>query len=147
MRIDGNPIVDGSLWSADDASASIRRVWLATPVLGVLMAIAALVIGTTSDAVGVVIGIALAMVNFRTLHNSLKGILEAGHVRAPSGTTMMFVFRWIIVATIAFALYRTGVATLVGMFAGLCAPAAAIGLEAVFQTVTTLRRTTNDDHI
>lgn len=145
MNLDEYRLASGALWAHDDAAASIRRVWVAIPLVGALVAAMAPALGSWRDAAGVVAGVALAMVNFRFLHGSLRGILESGQKRAPSGTTLMFVFRWIIVATIAFALYRTAAVTLVGTFVGLFVPAIAVSLEALFQTMHALRSELHDD--
>lgn len=137
-------VAGGSLWAAGDAGAVVRRVFYATPAVGAAMVAVAVAAGDWRAAVGVVAGVGIALVNFRSLHNSLRSILDAGHEKAPSGTSMMFVFRWIIVATVAFAIYQTGMASIVGVFAGMFAPAVAIGLEAIYQVVNALRH--NDDN-
>ena len=128
-----------SFWTADAPDAVLRRMKIAVPAIGVVMAVIAAVWVGWQDALGVVIGTALAVVNFRFLSNSLRAILGAGHETAPPGTTMMFVFRWIIVGTVAYAILTSGVATIGGVFAGLFAPAVAIGLEAILQVTHTLR--------
>jgi hypothetical protein len=51
---------------------------------------------------------------------------------------MMFVFRWVIVATAAFALYQFGVMSLGGVFAGLCVSAVAVTLEAIYQLASAI---------
>jgi hypothetical protein len=140
MTVEEGQFTSGSLWAAEDAGAVVRRVWYAQPAVGALMAVVAAATGDWRDAVGVVVGVGLAMVNFRYLSNSLRAILGAGHDTAPPGTTMMFVFRWIIVATAVAAIYQSGFASLGGVFAGLFAPAVAIALEAGFQTAHALRR-------
>ncbi len=137
-------VAGGSLWAAGDAGAVVRRVFYATPAVGAAMVVVAAAAGDWRAAIGIVAGVGLALVNFRSLHNSLRSILDAGHETAPSGTSMMFVFRWIIVATVAFAIYQTGLASIVGVFAGMFAPAVAIGLEAIYQVVNALRH--NDDN-
>ncbi len=128
-----------SLWAAEEPDAVIRRMKMAVPVIGFAMSIVAVLWAGWQDALGVVIGTVLAIINFRFLSNSLRAILGAGHETAPPGTTMMFVFRWIIVGTVAYAILTSGVATIGGVFAGLFAPAVAIGLEAVLQVSHTLR--------
>ena len=140
MVLEDGRVAGGSLWAAGDAGAVVRRVWYATPAVGAVMAVIAAAVGGWRDAVGVVIGVALAMVNFRYLRNSLRSLLDAGHEKAPRGTTMMFVFRWIIVVTVAYAIYRTGWASGGGVCAGMFSPAVAIGFEAVFQLAHALRR-------
>ena len=139
MTLEEGQFTSGSLWAAEDAGAVVRRVWYAQPAVGAAMAVVAAAIGDWHDAVGVVTGVGLAMVNFRFLSNSLRSILGAGHAKAPPGTTMMFVFRWIIVATAVAAIYQSGIASIGGVFAGMFAPAVAIALEAGFQTAHALR--------
>jgi hypothetical protein len=128
-----------SLWAVDEPDAVIRRMKVAVPVIGVAMTLVAVLWSEWHDALGVVIGTGLAIINFRFLSNSLRAILGAGHETAPPGTTLMFVFRWIIVGTVAYAILMSGVATIGGVFAGLFAPAVAIGLEAILQVSHTVR--------
>jgi hypothetical protein len=139
MMLEEGYMAGGSLWEAGDAHAVVRRVRYATPVAGGLAVVGALLLGGAADALGVVVGTALAVANFRFLHSSLRSILDAGHERAPSGTTLMFVFRWLIVATIAFGVCRTEWASISGVFFGLFTPAAAIGFEAAFQVYHAIR--------
>ena len=144
MLLEELRIAGGSLWRAEDSESVVRRVSYATPAVGAAMVVVSLLAGDWRDAAGVVAGVALAIVNFRSLGNSLRSILDAGHERAPSGTTTMFVFRWIIVATVAFALTTTGLASIVGVFVGMFSPAVAIGLEAIYQAAHALRGDAND---
>lgn len=129
------------LGSIEDPESVIRRLKAAVPVIGVVMVGIAFVWAGWRDALGVVVGTALAVINFRFLSNSLRAILGAGHETAPPGTTMMFVFRWIIVGTVAYAILMSGIATIGGVFAGLFTPAIAIGIEAILQVNHTLRHT------
>jgi hypothetical protein len=141
-----SPKASESLWAAGDARSVVRRVWLAQPAIGAVMSAIALGIGTPSDALGVLAGTALAMVNFRFLRNSLWSILGAGHEKAPPGTALMFALRWVVVATVAFALYRLGWMSLGGILAGLFAPAIAVALEAVYQLASTLAHGLESDN-
>jgi hypothetical protein len=139
MMAEDNWFASGPLWAAEDAGAVVRRVWYAQPAVGAVMAAVAAAAGGWRDAVGVALGVGLAMVNFRFLSNSLRSILGAGNETPPQGTTLMFVFRWIIVGTVAVAFYQTGIASLGGVLTGMFAPAIAIALEAVYQAAHALR--------
>lgn len=139
MRDEGREAGE-SLWAAGSARAVVRRVWLAQPAVGAAMAGVAWVLGDWRDAAGVAAGTGLAMANFRFLESSLRSILGSGDERAPTGTTMMFVLRWVIVATAAFALFQFGWMSLGGIFAGLFVPAVAVTLEAVYQAARALTR-------
>ncbi len=149
LRYDGQLFMESThetvrpapLGSIDDPAAVIRRLKVAVPVIGAVVTAIALVWFGWRDAVGAVAGTALAIINFRFLSNSLRSFLGAGHEAAPPGTTMMFVFRWIIVGTVAYAILTAGVATIGGVFAGLFTPCIAIGIEAVLQVNHTLRHT------
>ena len=127
------------LWAADEPESVIRRLKVAVPFVGLAATCIALIWADWQDAVGVVVGTGLAIINFRFLSKSLRSILGAGHDTAPRGTTLMFVFRWIIVGTAAYAIMTTGLATIGGVFAGLFTPGIAIGLEAVVQLNHALR--------
>ena len=144
MMVEENRFASGPLWAAEDAGAVVRRVWYAQPAVGVMMAAVAVAVGGWRDVVGVALGVALGMVNFRFLSNSLRSILGAGHETAPQGTTLMFVFRWIIVGTVAVAIYQTGIASLGGVLTGMFAPAIAIALEAIYQAAHAMRHGDND---
>lgn len=145
MMAEDNRFVSGRLWAADDPGAVVRRVWYAQPAVGALMAAVAAATGDWRDAVGVAMGVGLAMVNFQFLSSSLRSILGAGRTKAPSGTTLMFAFRWGIVASIAAAIYWSGVASLGGIVAGMFAPAGAVALEAIYQVAHALRRPEGED--
>ena len=139
MREEGRE-ANGSLWAAGSPEAVVRRVWLAQPAIGGLMAAVAWVLGDWRDAMGLVAGTGLGMANFRFLEGSLRSILGSGNEQAPPGTTLMFVFRWVIVATAAFALHGLGLMSLGGVLAGLFVPAVAVTLEAVYQLARALTR-------
>ncbi len=134
-----------SLWAAGSPESVVRRVWLAQPAVGAVMAAVAWVLWDWRDALGLAAGTGLAMANFRFLESSLRSILGAGNETAPPGTTLMFVFRWVIVATAAFALYGLGLMSLGGILAGLFVPAVAVALEAVYQLARALTHGLPDD--
>ncbi len=130
--------VDDSLWTAGNSESVVRRVWYALPVCGVLVALAGGYAGGWRFAAGAAVGTLLAMANFRFLSNSLRSILGSGNEKPAPGTTMMFVFRWVIVATAAFAIYRTGYVAMGGLIAGLFTPAIATAFEALYQVAHVL---------
>lgn len=88
---------------------------------------------------GVALGGALAVLNYRWLGSSLRAVLAVGSEKTPPGTTLKFVIRWLVVAAIGWAANITGYVDAVGILAGLFAPAVAVMIEAawvVYQTVS-----------
>jgi hypothetical protein len=135
----------GSFWAISNARAVVRRVWCVAAAIGVLMVVGALAGFAARDAVGVAVGVGLALVNFWFLHTSLRSILGAGYEQAPRGTSLMFLARWFVVGVIAYAIYRSGLASGGGILVGLFAPAVAVMLEAVYQAASAVtHRGVND---
>lgn len=130
----------GSLWAADDADAVVRRFRYALAAVGLATTVVAGACFGLRDAAGVALGVALAAVNFHFMQTAIRSILGAGHERAPSGTTLMFLTRWFLVGALAFAAYRLGWASGGGILAGLLSTAGAALLEAVFQVWATFTR-------
>jgi hypothetical protein len=139
MALEDNRDVGGSLWASGDAGAVVRRIWYAVPAVGVVMIVVALVSVTRRDAAGVAVGVVLAAVNFRFLEISLRSLLGSGNVRPPSGSTLMFVVRWLLVVMLGFAASATGTVSGGGVIVGLFAPGVAILLEAVYQLLAAAR--------
>jgi hypothetical protein len=117
-----------------DSDVVNRRFWRHLVIAVAIGAAAAAMFGGLRFAGGVVLGGALAVLNFRWLLSSVKGILSVGSPKVPPGTTMMFMFRWLVIAAIAFAanqaLHLKGAA----IVAGLLAPVPAVLFEACYLT-------------
>ncbi len=124
----------------DDSQGVERRIW--RNILAVL-ACAILVAAIFADLhflLGLILGGGLALLNYRWLHSSLRAILGTGSTSPPPGTSLKFIVRWLLIATLGWAANRTGYFDAVGILAGLFAPAAAVMLEAVYVTYKTLAR-------
>jgi len=109
-----------------------RRVWRNTFVVIAIALCGAVVLADLRFTLGVSIGSILALLNFRWLQSSLRGVLAVGSRKVPPGTTMKFILRWLIVLAAVFLASRTRFVDPAGMTAGLFAPAAAILIEAAF---------------
>src|SRR6185295_13887213 len=120
---------------------------------------------------GLILGGALALLNYKWLHSSLRAIVAASNEKAPPGTMVKFVVRWLVIATIALAANKTGyfdanaivaitshrIATIalaanktgyfdaVAILAGLFVPAGAVMIEAAYVAYKTLRTRENDN--
>jgi ATP synthase I chain len=80
---------------------------------------------------GLTIGGLLALLNHRWLESSIAaafGVLIYG--KTPRLTLGKYIFRYLVVATIAVAAYQLGVASLAAMIAGLCTFVVALVVEA-----------------
>lgn len=123
-----------------DSQAVERRVW--RNILAVLACaiLAAAIFADLHFLLGLILGGGLALLNYRWLHSSLRAILGTGSSHAPPGTSMKFIVRWLLIATLGWAANRTGYFDAVGILAGLFAPAAAVMIEAAYVTYRTIAR-------
>lgn len=135
-----NPASEGYADALTDSQAVERRVW--RNILGVL-AVAVLIAAVFAELpfiLGLALGGGLALLNYRWLHSSLRAILGTGSTHAPPGTSMKFIVRWLLIATLGWAANRTGYFDAVGILAGLFAPAAAVMIEAAYVTYKMVAR-------
>jgi hypothetical protein len=115
-----------------------RRVWRH---LSAVIIVAVTISALAADfrfTLGLELGGALALLNYRWLESSLRAVLAAGVEETPPGTMLKFVARWLIIAAAGWAANRTGYFEAVGILAGLFAPAIAITIEAGYVTTRTV---------
>jgi hypothetical protein len=121
-----------------------RRVWRNIfAVVAIAVVIAALV-ADLKFMLGLVLGGGLALLNYKWLHSSLGAVLAAGNEKAPPGTLIKFVVRWLVIAAAAWAANRTGYFDAVAILAGLFAPAVAVTIEAGYVAYKSLKKREND---
>jgi len=130
----------------DDESAYLqpeaiqRRVWRnGMTVVGLAVLIAA-PIADFRVTLGLGLGGALALFNYRWLQSAVRDVLAIGSVKTPPGTYLKFIVRWLVVAAIALAANRTGYFDATAIICGLFAPAIAIMVEAGYTTIKALAR-------
>jgi hypothetical protein len=123
-----------SVDSVTDPADVERRVWRNILIVIVVSVAAAALLADLRFALGLAIGGALALFNYRWLHASVRAILEIGGEKAPPGTVMKFLFRWLVIGVAVSVLTRTGYVDAVAILTGLFAPAAAIMMEAAYVT-------------
>ncbi len=137
-------LVEVSAQEMADYGATVRRIERMIVIVGVACAVAAIWPMGWPLAVGVVIGTALAWINFRWLAASVNAIGER-IVRAKSeerGAAVIArgVGRIFLIALVAYVIFSCSVRGLVGFLAGLAMPVAALMCEAVYEFVASNRR-------
>ncbi len=115
-----------------------RRVWRNIFAVVAISIVAAAVFADLKFMLGLLVGGALALLNYRWLHSSLRAILSTGSRKAPQGTTLKFIFRWVVVGAVVYAASLTGFVNEIAVLAGLFAPAVAVVMEAAYSTYKTI---------
>ena len=113
-----------------------------------VIAIAVVIAALTADLqfmLGLVLGGALALLNYKWLHSSLRAVLATGNEKTPPGTMIKFVVRWLVIAVVAWAANKTGYFDAVAILAGLFAPAGAVMIEAAYVAYKSLTTRENDN--
>ena len=94
-------------------------------------------------ALGFLVGSIAAQINFVWLKRAVEGIVEkiAAGDRGPSGAGLMLRFfgRYIVVALLAYVIFRGSSHALYGFCAGLFVPIAAAMCEGMYEAVTAIR--------
>ena len=136
----GSVEVEDDLAPFADSLAVERRVWRNILAVYACAIIAAALFADLHFLLGLILGGGLALLNYRWLHSSLRAILGTGSAHAPPGTSLKFIVRWLLIATLGWAANRTGYFDAVGILAGLFAPAAAVMIEAAYMTYKMVAR-------
>jgi ATP synthase I subunit len=94
-------------------------------------------------ALGFLVGCAAAYLNFAWLKRAVDGIVDkiASGKNAPSGAGLMIKFlgRYIVVALLAYVIFRGSSQALYGFCAGLFVPIAAAMCEGIYEAMTAIR--------
>ncbi len=123
-----------------DPEAVERRVWRNIFAVIAISIVAAAIFADLKFMLGLAAGGALALINYKWLHASLRDILAIGGEKAPPGTSMQFILRWVIIGAVVYAASLTGYVSEIAMLAGLLAPAGAVMMEAAYVTYKTIAR-------
>jgi len=145
LASDNSPSHDDEPLALTAPDAVERRVWRN---IFAVVAIAVVIAALTADLkfmLGLVLGGGLALLNYKWLHSSLRAVLAAGSQKAPPGTMIKFVFRWLVIAAVAWAANKTGYFDAVAILAGLFAPAVAVMIEAAYATYKSVTTGENDN--
>jgi hypothetical protein len=99
-----------------------RRLWRNLyAAAGVTVIVGALVTRAPRPALGVALGALLGVFNYRWLRASLRAVLMAGESRAPRGTALKFVGRYVVIGALALVAVYLGRLNLSAIIAGLLA--------------------------
>lgn len=124
-------------WTDPDVAS--RRFYVSLVISAAAIAIIGLVFATARMSAGIVLGGGLALLNFRWLAASVRGVMAVGSAKIPPGTAMKLALRWLVVGAIGYGAYRTGYFAATGIVIGLLAPAPAVLIESIYLTFKTVR--------
>ncbi len=125
-------------------SGAYGRIVRLMLVLGAVLTVLALVRFGVVIAVGFAVGCAIGMLNFHWLKRVVSALADratgTGEQPSSAGVVFRFLLRYLLVAAVAYAIFRVSLASLYGLLAGLFLPVAAIMVEAVYEVYAALRR-------
>jgi hypothetical protein len=86
-------------------------------------------------------GSVIAVLNFHWLKHTIEamGGRLPSRARSAWAVVLRFLLRYVLIALAAYVIFRSTTNSLYGFFAGLCLPAGAIVIEALYQTYRALR--------
>jgi hypothetical protein len=97
-----------------------------------------------AGAMGFVFGAAISYVNFRSLSRGVEGltkrIVDQNSHEKGGRIIMRFVLRYLLVGMVAYAIFKSSAVAFRGFLWGLLIPAAALMLEAAWESYLALRR-------
>jgi hypothetical protein len=145
LASDNSPSNDDESLELTAPEAVERRVWRNIFAVVAIAVVIAAIAANLRFMLGLVLGGSLALLNYRWLHSSLRTVLGDGNEKAPPGTMIKFVVRWLVIAAVAWAANRTGFFDPLAILAGLFAPAAAVTVEAGYIAYKSFRSRENDN--
>jgi hypothetical protein len=124
--------------------ATIRRIQRFIGIAGILCALAALWPLGWPLSVGVLLGTALSLINFRWLASSVnvvaERVVQVKSTERGAAVVARGVGRIFLIAFSAYVIFNCSVRGLVGYLAGLAMPVLALMTEAVYEFVALNRR-------
>jgi small-conductance mechanosensitive channel len=117
-----------------------RRIAWLTLILGATAGAVAGLLGHARWAAGLMIGAALAWLNFRWLRHGLDALVTVSKAqsgsekpRVPVGTYLRMLFRYGLIALAVYVIFKFLKVPLLGMVVGLCALGAATIAASVYE--------------
>jgi hypothetical protein len=145
LASDNSPSNDDQSLALTAPEAVERRVWRNIFAVVAIAVVIAALFADLKFMLGLILGGGLALLNYKWLHSSLRAALGAGNEKAPPGTLIKFIVRWLVIAAAAWAANRTGYFDAIAILAGLFAPAVAVMIEALYVAYKALRTRENDN--
>ena len=108
--------------------------------LGAAAALASVVLEGPRFAAGVALGAALALVNYRWLHQAVVTLTSAGQERVPRLMVAKFALRDPLAIAGLYLFYKTGWLPMMAIAAGLFVPVAGVLAEAILQLASGWRQ-------
>ncbi|HUS18031.1 MAG TPA: ATP synthase subunit I [Terriglobales bacterium] len=120
-----------------------RRIQLTITVLGVIGSIVVLFVFGWRVAAGFLLGASLAYLNFLWLKQSIIALTDriSAQENAPQGRALVFkfIFRYLVIATVAYAIISRSSISVLGLIAGFFLSVVAFLFEAVTEVIYALR--------
>jgi hypothetical protein len=125
-------------------SGAIRRILRILAVLAIALIAPAWLVCGMAAALGFAAGSAASWLNFYFLVRGVEGladrIVNAHSQERGSIVVARFLFRYLLVGIVAYAIFKGSFYAFRGFLAGVCLPVAAILSEAAYEAYASLRR-------
>jgi len=122
---------------------TVRRITYLIPGFGISAGLLAGLLHHWDWAAGIVLGAALAWLNFHWLKRVVSALGErasGGKRTSSAGTVFRFLLRYVLMGLGGYAIFKVSPASLNGLLAGLFLPAVAIVCEAGYEAYVAVRR-------
>ena len=122
---------------------TVRRITYLIPGFGISAGLLAGLLHHWDWAAGIVLGAALAWLNFHWLKRVVSALGErasGGKRTSSAGTVFRFLLRYVLMGLGGYAIFKISPASLNGLLAGLFLPAVAIVCEAGYEAYVAVRR-------
>ena len=125
-------------------AGALTRISRSMIVLALVFSLAAWLLYGWRVALGFACGCAIAYLNFHWLKRVVAALAdratEAGRPQSSKGVVLRFLFRYVLMGLVAYAIFSVSPASLYGLFVGLFLPVAAIACEAAYETYVAVAR-------
>jgi hypothetical protein len=108
--------------------------------LGAAATLASVVVEGPRFAAGMALGAALALLNYRWLHQAVVTLASAGEARVPRLVVAKFALRYPLAIAGLYLFYKTGWLPIMAIAAGLFVPVAGVLAEAIVQLASGWRQ-------
>jgi len=110
------------------------RILLIMAILGLLGSIVGVVFRSLEFGIGILIGTALAFVNYYWLQYSLRRVFaDAEEGQKPKLSVLRYVSRYLALAAVIAFIYVTGVLPVIPVILGMCAFAFAVVMDGIIR--------------